>query len=68
MLFNTKFLENAPGPEDIVAGIISEAAKGVAWVFHAKNWLRRVCDERLKANGMQPDYKRRMEEWQNCAA
>eukprot|EP00972_Heterocapsa_arctica_P066055 9744869-Heterocapsa_arctica.AAC.1 len=49
-LFLSKYIRDAPGPEDLVAKIISEAAKGNTWMFHAKDWIDRVCTERLAAN------------------
>eukprot|EP00972_Heterocapsa_arctica_P085622 12619356-Heterocapsa_arctica.AAC.1 len=41
ILFLTKFIRGAPGPEDLVARIISQAAQGQTWMFHAKDWLER---------------------------
>eukprot|EP00972_Heterocapsa_arctica_P050452 7418707-Heterocapsa_arctica.AAC.1 len=67
ILFLTKYIRDVPGPEDLVARIISQAAQGESWTFHAKDWIERVCNERLAANKQKPDTMRRMKAWQNQA-
>eukprot|EP00972_Heterocapsa_arctica_P027913 4105528-Heterocapsa_arctica.AAC.1 len=36
-------------------------------MFHAKDWIARVCDGRLTASEQAPEYMRRTVAWQNEA-
>eukprot|EP00972_Heterocapsa_arctica_P022214 3269015-Heterocapsa_arctica.AAC.1 len=41
ILFLTKHIHKAPGPEDIISRIIAQAATESTWEHHAKEWLER---------------------------
>eukprot|EP00972_Heterocapsa_arctica_P033449 4924725-Heterocapsa_arctica.AAC.1 len=65
ILFLTKHIRGAPGPEDIIARVIAQAAKGINWEFHAKEWIERVCKERITADKNSLPTMRRMAAWQS---
>eukprot|EP00972_Heterocapsa_arctica_P019618 2895110-Heterocapsa_arctica.AAC.1 len=67
ILFLTKFISDAPAPDDLVARVISQAAQLPTWTFHAKDWIARVCGERLAASNRAPEFMRRMSAWQSEA-
>ncbi len=65
IIFSSRFIPIVPAVEYLIATIITGAAKGSHWTFHASEWLEKVCAPKLTDTNQPLDLSRRHAAWQN---